>query len=72
MAARYKATGDLGDAAHKGSYIEHQIHQGADLTADEVEFGAAMEAYKRRWGRPFPSWSEVLAVVKSLGYRKVS
>lgn len=31
----------------------------------------AIDAYKRRTGRPFPTWSEVLAIVKSLGYRKV-
>ncbi len=43
-----------------------------DYTADEVEFMKAMDDYKRRSGRPFPTWSEVLEVVRDLGYRKVA
>ena len=42
-----------------------------DYSLDEVEFMNAMDTYKRRSGRPFPTWSEVLEVVRSLGYRKV-
>ncbi len=41
-----------------------------DYTPDEVEFMAAMDAYKRHSGRMFPTCSEVLEVVKSLGYAK--
>jgi hypothetical protein len=43
-----------------------------DYTEDEVEFMGAMDHYKRRSGRQFPTWSEVLEVVRSLGYRKVA
>lgn len=32
---------------------------------------SAMDTYKRRSGRAFPTWSEVLEVIRSLGYRKV-
>ena len=32
----------------------------------------AMEEYKAEFARPFPTWSEVLEVLKSLGYRKVA
>jgi len=32
----------------------------------------AMERYKRENRRPFPTWSEVLEVLSSLGYRKVA
>jgi hypothetical protein len=39
-----------------------------EMPADVVEFITAMDDYKRRHGRPFPNWSEVLQVVKSLGY----
>ena len=39
-----------------------------EMPADVVEFITAMDDYKRRKGRPFPNWSEVLQVVKSLGY----
>ena len=41
-----------------------------EMPADVVEFMTAMDDYKRRHGRPFPNWSEVLQVVKALGYRK--
>jgi hypothetical protein len=36
----------------------------------EVEFLAAIEAWKRAKGRKFPTWCEVLAVLESLGYTK--
>ncbi len=42
-----------------------------DYSTGEIEFMNAIDVYKRRSGRPFPTWSEVLEVVCSLGYRKV-
>ena len=41
-----------------------------DYSLDEVEFMKAMDEYKRKSGRMFPTWSEVLEVVRSLGYGK--
>ena len=41
-----------------------------DYAADEVEFMQAIERYKRSSGRNFPTCSEVLEVVRSLGYTK--
>jgi len=41
-----------------------------DYSMDEVEFMKAMDDYKRKSGRMFPTWSEVLEVVRSLGYAK--
>ena len=41
-----------------------------DYTDDEVEFMKAMDEYKRRSGRMFPTWSEVLEVVRGLGYHR--
>lgn len=41
-----------------------------DYTADEVEFMQAVERYKRCTGRAFPTCSELLEVVRSLGYRR--
>lgn len=39
--------------------------------AGEVdEFTRAMAEYKRKSGRLFPTWSEVLEVLTSLGYAK--
>jgi hypothetical protein len=37
----------------------------------EMEFMMAMNEYKRRSGRMFPTWSEVLEVLQGLGYEKV-
>jgi hypothetical protein len=42
-----------------------------DYTDEETAFMKAMERYKRENRRPFPTWSEVLEVLRSLGYRKV-
>jgi hypothetical protein len=42
-----------------------------DELPDEVlEFVRAIDAYKRAKGRQFPSWSEVLDVLKQLGYER--
>ncbi len=41
-----------------------------DYSLDEVEFMKAMDEYKRTSGRMFPTWSEVLEVVRALGYAK--
>jgi hypothetical protein len=43
-----------------------------DYTADQQEFMHAMQAYKQASGRMFPTWSEVLEVLGSLGYQKVT
>jgi hypothetical protein len=42
-----------------------------DYTPEEVEFMHALDAYKRASGRMFPTCSEVLEVLKALGYEKV-
>ncbi len=36
-----------------------------------MEFMKAMNEYKHRSGRMFPTWSEVLEVLRALGYEKV-
>ena len=41
-----------------------------DYTADEIEFMSALEQYKRTSGRMFPTCSEVLEVIRKLGYEK--
>ena len=41
-----------------------------DYTDDEIEFMKAMDDYKRKSGRMFPTWSEVLEVVRGLGYHR--
>jgi hypothetical protein len=41
-----------------------------DYTLAEREFMQAMQEYKQRSGRMFPTWSEVLEVLQALGYEK--
>jgi len=42
----------------------------AEVDADVLEFIAAIDAFKQQHGRPFPSWSEVLLIVRQLGYKR--
>jgi hypothetical protein len=42
-----------------------------DYNEEEIAFMKAMDQYKRDNRRPFPTWSEVLEVLRALGYRKV-
>ena len=41
-----------------------------DYSDEEIIFMKAMDQYKRSNRRPFPTWSEVLEVLRSLGYRR--
>jgi hypothetical protein len=41
-----------------------------DMDADVLEFINAINHFKERSGRPFPTWSEVLGILRSLGYEK--
>lgn len=41
-----------------------------DYSEAELEFMQAIQEYKRQSGRMFPTWSEVLEVLRSLGYAK--
>ena len=41
-----------------------------DYSGAEMEFLDAIQEYKRRSGRMFPTWSEVLEIVRGLGYEK--
>lgn len=40
------------------------------LKPDELEFINAINAYKQAYNKPFPTWSEVLHILRALGYRK--
>ncbi|MCH1495738.1 MAG: hypothetical protein L7U72_10935 [Rubripirellula sp.] len=43
-----------------------------DYSGDEIEFMRAMDDYKRASGRMFPTCSEVLEVIRSLGYYRLA
>jgi len=42
-----------------------------DYSQAELEFMLAMNEYKHKSGRMFPTWSEVLEVLRELGYEKI-
>ena len=43
-----------------------------DYSGEEIEFMHALDEYKRRAGRMFPTCSEILEVVRELGYRRLT
>jgi hypothetical protein len=43
-----------------------------DYSEEEIIFMKAMDQYKRDNRRPFPTWSEVLEVLRALGYRRTA
>ena len=43
-----------------------------DFAAAERELMEAMQVYKQRSGRMFPTWGEVLEVLRGLGYVKAA
>lgn len=42
------------------------------MTDEQFEFLMAINEYKRVNKRPFPTWTEILDVIRALGYRKVA
>jgi hypothetical protein len=43
-----------------------------DYSRDEIEFMQALDIYKRQSGRMFPTCSEILEVIHSLGYVRIA
>lgn len=43
----------------------------SDITPEELEFIKAIDNYKRKFSKPFPTWREILGILKQLGYQKV-
>ncbi len=41
-----------------------------EMTHEQFLFIKAIDAYKRVNDKPFPTWTEVLEVIRKLGYRK--
>jgi hypothetical protein len=49
---------------------EAQLVEDDETRGEVLEFATAIDAYKRNQRRPFPTWGEVLEVLKGLGYRR--
>lgn len=43
-----------------------------EMTTEQFLFLKAIDAYKRANQRPYPTWTEVLEVIRKLGYRKTA
>jgi hypothetical protein len=43
-----------------------------EMTPEQFNFIMAIDAYKRVNQKPFPTWTEVLEVIRKLGYRKTA
>lgn len=52
--------------------VERRAAEEGQLTDEQFEFLMAVEEYKRINMRPFPTWTEVLELIKAMGYRKVA
>lgn len=51
---------------------ERRSAEEGQMSDEQFEFVMAIDEYKRKNGSPFPTWTEVLEVIKTLGYRKVA
>jgi hypothetical protein len=56
---------------HRRSEERRSAEEG-EMTDEQFEFLMAIDQYKRANQKPFPTWTEVLELVKALGYRKVA
>ena len=43
-----------------------------EMTQEQFLFIQAIDAFKKANDKPFPTWTEVLEVIRKLGYRKTS
>jgi len=51
---------------------ERKSAEEGHLSDEQFEFLMAIDEYKRKNAKHFPTWTEVLEVIKALGYRKVA
>ena len=51
---------------------ERKKAEEGQMSDEQFEFLMAIDEYKSKNARPFPTWTEVLEVIKALGYRKVA
>lgn len=51
---------------------ERKSAEEGQMSDEQFEFLMAIDEYKKKNTRPFPTWTEVLEVIKAIGYRKVA
>lgn len=52
--------------------LERKAAEEGEMNDEQFEFLMTIDQYKRENRRPFPTWTEVLEVIKAMGYRKVA
>ncbi|MBW8002720.1 MAG: hypothetical protein FVQ80_11980 [Planctomycetes bacterium] len=51
---------------------ERKAAEEGQMTDEQFTFLLAINDYKKQNQRPFPTWTEVLEIIKAMGYRKVA
>ncbi len=51
---------------------ERKAAEEGQMSDEQFEFIMAIDEYKRANARPFPTWTEVLEIIRALGYRRVA
>lgn len=51
---------------------ERKSAEEGQMSDEQLDFLMAIQEYKSKNAKPFPTWTEVLEVIKALGYRKVA
>ena len=51
---------------------ERKSAEEGQMTDEQFGFLMAIDRYKKENQKPFPSWTEVLEVIRAMGYRKVA
>ncbi len=51
---------------------ERRAAEEGEMTDEQFDFIMAIDQYKTANQRPFPTWTEVLEVIRAIGYRKVA
>jgi len=50
---------------------ERRVAEEGEMSTEQFEFVMAIETYKKVNRRLYPTWTEILEIVRQLGYRKV-
>ncbi len=51
---------------------ERKAAEEGEMNDEQFAFLLTIDRYKRENKKPFPTWTEVLEVIKAMGYRKVA
>ena len=57
------------------SILKNKLRKAAEegeINDEQFDFLLTIDRYKRENKKPFPTWTEVLDVIKAMGYRKVA